>query len=303
MFNPLQNYLYGVDGGGIAYTGNWGGPSATPVANTPLPNQYNNTPTRGGQAALGFFANNSSMSMSPDGTKAYCVNHNGVSEGYTNDSVGQYNLDTPWDLLTMGGVAGQSPSLNSFPSFTDSSPVQVYFSPNGINMYVAGRSSFRIYRYTLATPWVVSTASAVISIASGYASLSGVSFSTDGLKMFITESTNMRRFTLSSAWDITTATNDGVVLNMGGSQFFFKEDGLSFMCFNGTRIRRYFLTSAWDITTYIAFTQSIDLSTLTYYTSNNGGLYISPDGLYFFQSGYTGYSIKRFEFKRAWKVD
>lgn len=309
MFNSALNYLYGVDGGGIYYTGNNGGASATPTANTPLPNQYNNTPTRGGQAALGFYSNNNGMTFSPDGTRAYSVNHNGVSEGFTNDAVTQYNLSTPWDLLTMGGFVSATISLNSFPSFTDTSPHSCYFSPDGFNLYVTGTSSDRIYRFTLGTAYELSTSSANSSFASGYASLLGISFSTDGLKMFITEGAFLRRFTLSVAWDITTATNDAMSKAIYvASQVYFKSDGLSFFTYGGagggTRLGKYYLTTPWDLSTYIATEYSIDLNTLTFTLGGtSSSLYFSPDGLYFFSNGYTGYSIKRFELKRGFKIN
>lgn len=308
MFNSLLSYEYGVDGGGIYYTGNNGGASATPVPNTPLPNQYNNTPTRGGQAALGFYSNNNGMIFSPDGLRAYSVNHNGVSEGFTNDSVTQYNLSTPWDLLTMGGKVGQTISLNSFPSFTDSAPHSPYFSPDGLNLYVTGTSSDRIFRFTLVTPFEVSTSSPHSSIASGYAALLGISFSTNGLKMFITEGTFIRSFTLSVAWDITTAVNDGISLTIWiGSQLYFKPDGTAFFTYGapgGGSLGKYYLTTPWDLTTYIATEYSINLATLTYvFGGASSSLHFSPDGLYFFTNGYTAYSIKRFELKRGFKIN
>ena len=307
MFNSALNYLYGVDGGGIYYTGNNGGASATPIPNTPLPNQYNNTPTRGGQAALGFYSNNNGMIFSPDGTKAYSVNHNGSSEGFVNDSVTQYDLSTPWDLLTMGARVGASPSLNVFPSFTDSSPNGVYFSPDGLNLYVVGRSSNRIYRFTLSTAFVASTATAHSSISPGYIALHGISFSQDGLKMFITENANIRRFTLSVAWDITTAVVDGNILALfAASQFYFKEDGLAIFSYGGpgggTRVGKYYLTTPWDLSSHIATVYSLNLQTLTN-VYIGGSIHFSPDGRYLFTNGYTAYSIKRFELKRGFKID
>jgi len=300
--SSLQFYEYGVSKGGVSYAGNFGRQPATPTPNTPEPppyTLYNNLASRGAQAAAGFYANNNGMTMSPDGTKIYAVNHNGVSEGFTNDAVSQYTLTTPWDLSTMTGVVGSTISLNSFPSFTDGGPLAAFFSPDGFNLYVSGGGSNRVFRFTLATAYMVATSTPHSSFATGLTGLFGLSFSQDGTKMFVTNSGFIRRFTLSVAWDITTATNDAMSLAILGGQIFFKTDGLSFFTFSGP-INRYYLTTPWDLSTHIATTSSVALSTLT--GVFQGGIYISPDGKYYFMSGYTGYPVKRFELKAPFKA-
>jgi len=301
--SSLQFYEYGVSKGGVSYSGNFGRQPATPTPNTPEPppyTLYNGLASRGAQAAAGFYPNNNGMTMSTDGTQIYAVNHNGVSEGFVNDAITQYTLSTPWDLSTMSARVGSTISLNSFPTFTDNSPQGAFFSPDGLNLYVSGGSSNRIFRFTLITPYTVSTSTPHSSFASGLTGLSGLSFSQDGTKMFIYGTSALRRFTLSTAWDITTATNDAMSLTIAtGGQIFFKTDGLSVFSFSGP-INRYYLTTPWDLSTHIATTSSIALSTLT--GVFQGGIYISPDGMYYFMSGYTGYPVKRFELKNPFRA-
>lgn len=303
MFNPNLFYEYGLNQITISYSGNLGRLPATPIPNTPEPppyTTYNNYPTRGEQASKGLYPNSNGMTMSPDGTKVFAVNHNGVSEGFTNDAVTQYSLSTPWDLTTMSAMIGSSPSLNSFPSFTDTSPQGAFFSPDGLNLYVAGGSSFRVYRYTLSSTYTVSTASAHSSFATGLTTLSGISFSQDGTKMFLIGTGSfIRRFTLSSAWDITTASNDSMSLSISGGQMFFKTDGLSFFTYSGP-INRYYLSTAWDLSSFIVSLSSISLSTLT--SVFGGGIYFSTDGTKFFMSNYTLYPVKRFELEIPFKI-
>lgn len=50
------------------------------------------------------------MTMSPDDTKVFAVLHNGNNEGFTRDSVMQFNLSTPWDLTTMSTRIGNTPT-------------------------------------------------------------------------------------------------------------------------------------------------------------------------------------------------
>lgn len=302
MFNTVQFYEYGVSKGGVTYTGDFGKLPATPIPNTPEPppyTLYNNLASRGAQAAAGFMSNNNGMTMSLDGTQVYVVNHNGVSEGFTNDAVSQYTLSTPWDLSTMSGVVGSTASLNSFPSFTDSGPQGAIFSPDGLNLYVVGGSSNRIFRFTLTVAYTVSSSTRHSSVATGLTGLSGISFSQDGTKMFVTSNSIIRRFTLSTAWDITTAIIDAAQsLTITGGQIFFKADGLAIFSYGGP-IYKYFLTVPWDLTSYVAVKASVNLNTLT--GTFNGGIYISPDGLYYFMSGYTAYPVKKFKFNSPFK--
>jgi DNA-binding beta-propeller fold protein YncE len=50
----------------------------------------------------------------------------------------QFNLSTPWSLTTMSTRIGNTPTINSFPGFSEQAPWGVFFSPDGFNLYVAG---------------------------------------------------------------------------------------------------------------------------------------------------------------------
>lgn len=286
----------------VSYTNNLGRVVAVPTPNTPEPPPYTtfNGMSRGAQAGAGLYPNNNGMVMSPDGTKIYAVNHNGSAEGFVQDAITQFNLSTPYDLTTMSARIGSSPSLNAFPTFSDSSPQAAFFSPDGLNLYVSGGSSFRVFRYILTTAYEVQGATAHSSFASGLTSLSGLSFSQDGTKMFLVgQGSVIRRFTLSTAWDINTATNNNMSLPISGSQIFFKTDGTSFFTFN-VRINKYILGTPWDLSSFVLLESSIVLSDLTYVFG--GGIFISPDGFKFFMSNYTGAPVKRFELAKPFRL-
>jgi len=287
-------YAYGKAGFKLSYSGNFGKTPASPIP-TALPEPayttYNGY-TRGAQAAAGLYPNSNGMTMSPDGTKVYAVNHNGSSEGFTNDAITQYDLSTAWDLTTMSGAIGSTISLNAFPSFTDGSPQSAFFSPDGLNLYVSGQSN-RVFRFTLSTAYLVSTSTANSSIATGLTLANGISFSQDGTKMFVvTTSSIVRRFTLSVAWDITTATIDAQTLTINGGALHFSTSGLVLYT-QGLGLVKYYLNTAWDLSSYVKTVSSVALSSLTGVTG--GGIYLSPDETKFFLSGYTAYPVKRFE--------
>ncbi len=82
----------------------------------------------------------------PDGTKMYVI-------GSTGDDVNEYNLSTPWDVLTASfnqlfSVAGE-----------ETVPTGLFFKPDGTKMYVIGQSGVDVNEYNLSTPWNVLTAS------------------------------------------------------------------------------------------------------------------------------------------------
>ena len=79
----------------------------------------------------------------PDGLKMYVV-------GYTNDSVYEYDLSVAWDISTAS-------YLQSFSVVAqDSTPVSVFFKPDGLKMYVVGSINDNVYEYDLSVAWDIS---------------------------------------------------------------------------------------------------------------------------------------------------
>jgi hypothetical protein len=271
-FNPVF-YVYGVSAAVIRYTGQQGIECATIGVNNPL-----------------LYPPSNNMTMSPDGTKVFAVLHNGNNEGFTRDSVMQFNLSTPWDLTTMSTRIGNTPTINSFPGFSEQAPWGVFFSPDGFNLYVAGGSFNRIYRYTLTTAYTPSTATANSTFLTGLTSITGLQFSQDGIYMFVCGSgNNVSRFLLSTPWDITTASlNGGTKIVSGGNALYFKTDGLSLFTFASGVIYRYYFSTAWDLSSFTKVETSPNLSSIVTNIGTFNGIYISSDGKRFFYSNYVG---------------
>ena len=68
----------------------------------------------------------------------------------------------------------------------------------------------------------------------------------------------VRRFTLSTAWDVSTAVNDGVSKEMDitavigpstWNSMFFKDDGTKIYLLDGNTIYQSSLSTAWDVST------------------------------------------------------
>ncbi|TVQ65218.1 MAG: hypothetical protein EA360_10345, partial [Balneolaceae bacterium] len=155
-------------------------------------------------------------------------------------------------------------SNKSFTSVT-SSTRGIEFNPNGTRLYVVGRSSNNVIEYHLSTPWDIRTASyqRELDTASVMESQTQPQGNThgiyirqqDGLKMWLVNRTEIWEFTLSSAWNISTATPTGyrdlTNIMLRAHDVDFKPDG-SVMYMEDRFLGAVFqfnLTSPWDIET------------------------------------------------------
>ena len=156
----------------------------------------------------------------PDGTKMYVIGAVGVD-------VNEYNLSTPWNVLTASfnqlfSVAGQ-----------DTAPTGVFFKPDGTKMYVIGISGDDVNEYNLSTPWDVSTASflQLFDVSAQETIPQGVFFKPDGTKMYVTGSAgdDVNEYNLSTPWNVLTASFNQLFSVAGQDTaptgVFFKPDG------------------------------------------------------------------------------
>ncbi|MBV5343393.1 hypothetical protein JZU68_07215, partial [bacterium] len=98
----------------------------------------------------------SCLAFSTDGTKMFVL-------GDTDNNVIVYNLSSAWDVSTAVF------SYESGALATETVPVGIAFSSDGLKMFVVGQSADLVQEYTLATAWTISTSalttSATFSIA------------------------------------------------------------------------------------------------------------------------------------------
>jgi sugar lactone lactonase YvrE len=138
----------------------------------------------------------------PDGTKMYVV-------GGIADTVFQYSLSTAWDLST-----ASYDSVN-YDLVEGVNPEDLFFKPDGTKMYFIDSTFDSVYQYSLSTAWDVSTSSydsVTFSIASQEVNPQGLTFKPDGTKMYVVGSTSdtVFQYSLSTAWDLSTASYDSV---------------------------------------------------------------------------------------------
>jgi sugar lactone lactonase YvrE len=146
-----------------------------------------------------------------DGTAFYVIGNN-------NDNVRQYTLSTAWDLST-ASYASKTFSVSG----QENSSQEIFFKPDGTKFYIVGSTigTRRVFQYSMSTAWDVSTASydSVSFLVSGQeTNPNSMFFKPDGTVMWIAGSTNDRvyQYTLSTAWDVSTASYDSIFEDVGG---------------------------------------------------------------------------------------
>ena len=198
----------------------------------------------------------------PDGTSMYVMNS-------TDDALDQYNLSIAWDITS-------SSYSQSFSHATqDDNAKGIFFKPDGTKMYIAGWTNDKVYEYNLSTAWDISTASYVqdLSIRPDITNPNptGVFFTPDGLSMFVNTlapASYISKYSLSVAWDISTATYNSFLDVIGVAtspyQIAFKPDGTKMFVVSPTT------DGVFQYST-VALTQTLDLSTGTYFSFTPSG--------------------------------
>ena len=173
--------------------------------------------------SVGFIVANdvTGLTFKPDGTEVYVA---GI--GTSSRPISQFTLNTAWDMssyssLTSFNVAAQT-----------SSPQGVKIKPDGTKMYICSPTG--ILQYTLSTPWAVTSASydsVSFVVSSQDANCRDFGFNPDGTKMYMVgiNTASIYQYTLSTPWDISTASYDSVLFDFSSQDstphdFAFKPD-------------------------------------------------------------------------------
>lgn len=169
-------------------------------------------------APSGFF-------FGSDGTKLYSIGASNVRE---------HTLSTAWNVSTAAFVQARSMAFTTGETqFTG-----MYIDSTGTRVYTIGSGLDKVYQYSLSTAWNISTASYIrtISISAQDTVPQDVFFKPDGKTMYILAqvggigvSPALVQYTLSVAWDISTATYTKFKATeteeITSTGFFFRPDG------------------------------------------------------------------------------
>jgi 6-phosphogluconolactonase (cycloisomerase 2 family)/uncharacterized protein YmfQ (DUF2313 family) len=183
----------------------------------------------------------------PDGLAMFVV-------GNGNNTVYQYTLTKPWDLSTASYA-----SKSKLVGVEDNGPTDLFFKPDGTIMYITGAINDKVYQYTLSTAWDVSTASydsKFLDVSSQDAGPQDLFFKEDGLILYVIGDAGnaIYQYSLSTAWDVSTAAYDEAQTDIKGQdQFpnglFFKSDGTKIYMLgdDNNSIYQYTSNREWDI--------------------------------------------------------
>ena len=235
------------------------------------------------------------VAFKPDGLRMYVL-------GLSGRDVNEYVLSTPWVVSTASYV--QNTSVAS----QDTSPVGLFFKPDGTKMYVLGSAGDKVYEYDLSLAWVITTASYLqsFSVVSQDPTPSGLSFKPDGTKMYVTGGfgQDINEYDLSTAWDVTTASylqNYSVVLqDTQPKNTFFKPDGTKMYVvgFSGRDVNEYNLSTAWDVTT-ASYSQNFVVQVQE---TSPLGIFFRPDGGRMYVVGTSSDRVNEYDLSLAWDI-
>ena len=130
-----------------------------------------------------------SLAFKYDGTKMYVT-------GNETEVIQQFTLSTPWDVTSATKDSTESSALTG----KENNPRSIQFNSDGTIFYIGGNGSDSIHKYTLSTPWDVSTLefsqsysfSAQVS-SSGNSTMTGFIFTANFTKLYITQDTDSRQ--------------------------------------------------------------------------------------------------------------
>ena len=217
------------------------------------------------------------ITFNNDGTKMYLC-------GGSADAIYQYSLTTGYDITT---ATYDSISF----SVTNENlllPNSVIFNSDGTKMFVGGSYADALFQYSLSNPYDLSTAiydNINFSVLSENTSPASFRFANDGNKLFVlgaSATDAVYSYSLSSAFDITSASYDNVSFNIAAqgnspSGMFLNPEGTKIYITEGSTdsVYQYSMSTAFDLST--ASYDNISFSLATQDTTPQGIVFI-PDG-------------------------
>ena len=271
----VQSFQVEVTGATV-YTNNWDLAYASHSQNFSISSQSTD--------ATGLF-------FKPDGTKMFVLEDNIGTE-----TVFAYTLSTAWDIST-ASYGSENFSVGS----NDSQPSDLFFKPDGTKMFIAGNGGNVVLEYALSTAWDVSTASLTSSdsVSSQESTPRGLTFKTDGTKMYIVGffSNTVFAYDLGTAWDVSTKSYNSESFSVATQEtqpesLFFKPDGTKMFVVGsiGDDVNEYSLSTAWDVST-ASYVQNFSVSSQQ---TAPTGIFFKSDGDRMYIVGTTSAQVSQY---------
>ena len=189
------------------------------------------------------------VTFKTDGTKMYVTTN-------SNTDIFQYSLSPAWDVSTASydtktfSVTTEAPAVGS-----------IRFKPDGTKIYVGDNSGDRVLQYSLSTAWDISSMSydsKNLDTTAQDSLQSGFFIKDDGTKVFTvgTSTNTVYQYTMSTAWDMSTATYDSKSLSVSAQDITAQDvvltpDGTTLFMLGdqGNDVNQYTLSTPFDLST------------------------------------------------------
>ncbi len=124
------------------------------------------------------------IEFNTDGTKLFIYNTAGT------DSIKQYSLNSPYNLSNLTLQKQSTGTSDKTFSTIESQPMGFTFSSDGSKMFITGTAKDKVQEFNLSIPFDLSSVSktSAYDISGQIVAVGGISFSNDGLKMFVLDS-------------------------------------------------------------------------------------------------------------------
>lgn len=222
-FKPDGTKVYGVNNAwrGVVYEYNLS--TAWDLSTLSFVSSYNPPSPNGNGYGM-------DIRLHPNGTRWY-----ELSRWY--NKIYQYDMSTAWSVST-ASYGGQGSTSN-----TNQTGSGLFIKDDGVNVYVCEYSTGTVQQHSMSTAWDITTLaydSKSFSVASQEANPQSISFKPDGTKMYISGANKkIYRYSLSTAWDLSTASYDSVAFDVtsGGSTvngLYLKTDFTKWFVYGGS---------------------------------------------------------------------
>jgi sugar lactone lactonase YvrE len=247
------------------------------------------------------------------GTWQYNSNGTYASETWINGATNT-ELATLAEAMEAEGIANEFDVSTSVYSQAFSiagqeiNPMGVAFSANGTKMFIVGSTGQDVNEYTLSTSFDVSTSSFVdsFSVSAQDSIPRGITFSTDGTKMFVVGSNGdaVYEYTLSPGFDVSTASYvdsfsvsaqetepRGIAFNADGTKMFIVGQ-------TGDAVNEYSLSTGFSVST----STFVDAFSISAQESIPTGLTFNTNGTKMFIIGQSGDDVNEYSLTTGFDV-
>jgi len=239
------------------------------------------------------------IAFNSDGTRLYMI-------GTTNDKIYQYNLSTAYDISSIT----TADSEYTIPVYSPS-PYDLYITPDDTTIIILDYSTHEINKLTFGTIGDVTTLNYEgkrLSTANQDATEYGIAMADNGTKMYMVGASgdNIYQYSLSTAFDISTATYDNIALSISGQEgnaygMDISKDGTKlYIIGNNETVYQYNMSTALDLTT--ASYSNIAFSIASQETGSQC-ISFSDDGTRMFALGTTQDKIFQYNLSTAFAMN